>query len=119
MPDVSEARVSPAGTPVSAHLARKLNDPEFRKEWERLRPFEELARIVVQRRMQLGCTQAQLAEAMGTTASAVSRIESGQHETRPGTLRKLAAALGGHAVIGFTFDDQPETVAVSETLVTF
>jgi ribosome-binding protein aMBF1 (putative translation factor) len=119
MPDVTKAQVSPAGTPVSAHIARKLEVPEFRKEWERLRPFEELARIVIQRRMQLGCTQAQLAEAMGTTASAISRIESGQHETRPSTLRKLAAALGGHAVIGFTFDDQPQDIAMSGTLVTF
>jgi ribosome-binding protein aMBF1 (putative translation factor) len=119
MPVPTKAQGGPAGTAVSAHLARKLDDPEFRNEWERLRPFEELARIVVQRRRQLGYTQTQLAEAMGTTASAISRIESGQHETRPGTLRKLAVALGGHAVIGFTFDDQPEVVTASGALVTF
>ncbi len=40
---------------------------------------------------------------MGTTASAVSRIESGQHATSPQTVKKLADALGARAVLGFEF----------------
>jgi transcriptional regulator with XRE-family HTH domain len=32
---------------------------------------------------------------MGTTASAISRIESGQHATSPQTVKKLAAGRSG------------------------
>ena len=48
-----------------------------------------------------GLTQAQLAERIGTSHSAISRIESGQHTATPETLRKLAAALDMRLVIGF------------------
>jgi hypothetical protein len=41
---------------------------------------------------------------MATTASVISRIESGQHRTSTETLRRLAEALDGHAVLGFEFD---------------
>ena len=41
---------------------------------------------------------------MGTTASVISRIESGQHRTSTETLRRLAEALEGHAVLGFEID---------------
>ncbi|HEY7949939.1 MAG TPA: helix-turn-helix transcriptional regulator [Solirubrobacterales bacterium] len=36
-----------------------------------------------------------LAARMGTTASAISRIESGQHATSPQTVKKLAAGRSG------------------------
>lgn len=55
------------------------------------------------RRGSLGLTQAELAARMGTTASAVSRIESGQHATSARTLKKLGDALGARAVLGFEF----------------
>jgi hypothetical protein len=41
---------------------------------------------------------------MGTTASVTSRIESGKHRTSTESLRRLAEALEGHAVLGFEFD---------------
>lgn len=94
-------RNSPVGTAVSDHIKESLEDPEFRAEFERLAPYEELARIVLMRRAALGLTQAELADRMGTTASAVSRIESGQHATNAQTLKKLADAFGVRAVFGF------------------
>ena len=62
-----------------------------------------LGKRIQKRRKELGLTQEQLAARMGTTASAVSRIESGQHKTSRETLRKLALALQGRAIIGFDF----------------
>jgi transcriptional regulator with XRE-family HTH domain len=53
------------------------------------------------RRGSLGLTQAELAARMGTTASAISRIESGQHATSARALKKLGDALGARAVLGF------------------
>ena len=94
-------RISPIGKSISDDIKESLKDPEFRAEYERLAPYDELARIVVMRRAALGITQAELAARMGTTASAVSRIESGQHATNAQTLKKLADAFGVRAVIGF------------------
>ncbi len=96
-------RVNPVGTTVSDDIKESLRDPKFRAEYERLAPYEELARIVIARRAALGLTQAELAARMGTTASAISRIESGQHATSAQTLKKLGDAFGARAVLGFEF----------------
>jgi len=53
------------------------------------------------RRADLGLTQAQLAERMRTSHSAISRIESGQHRTSVATLERLARALDVRFVMGF------------------
>ena len=112
----SRARISPVGMSVEEDIRRELREnPEFRAEWERTWPFEQLARIVIMRRAKLGISQAELARRMGTTASVVSRIESGQHRTNVRTLERLAQALGGRAVIGIEFDSdlKPNLVALS------
>lgn len=88
---------------MSDDIAKSLEDPEFRAEYERLAPYEALARIVIMRRAALGLTQAELAARMSTTASVVSRIESGRHATSARTLKKLADALDARAVLGFEF----------------
>lgn len=92
---------SPVGATVTDHIEESLGDSNFRNEYDRLRPYEEFARIVIARRAALGLTQAELAACMGTTASVVSRIESGQHATNAPTLKKLADAFGVRAVFGF------------------
>ncbi len=96
-------QISPVGKSVSEDIKQSLEGPEFRAEYDRLAPYEELARIVIMRRAALGLTQAELAARMGTTASAISRIESGQHATSPQTLKKLGDAFGARAVLGFEF----------------
>jgi ribosome-binding protein aMBF1 (putative translation factor) len=96
-------KTSPIGKSLADDLEEALKDPEFRAEYERLKPFEELARIVVFRRAALGLTQAELADRMGTTASVISRIESAQHATNANTLKRLAEALDARAVLGFDF----------------
>lgn len=96
-------QISPVGAAVSDHIKESLEDPEFRAAYERLAPYEALARLVIKRRGALGLTQAELAARMGTTASAISRIESGQHATSPQTLKKLGDAFGARAVLGFEF----------------
>lgn len=101
-------RANPAGRAVSDHIKESLEDAEFKAEYDRLAPYEELARIVIMRRAALGLTQAELAARMGTTASAVSRIESGQHATNAQTLKKLGDAFGARAVLGFEFGSAEE-----------
>lgn len=96
---------SPIGSSVEEHISqRRARSAKYQETQDRLRPFEEIARVVIMRRAQLGLTQLELAERMGTTKSVISRIESGQHRTSTDTLRRIAEALDGHAVIGFEFD---------------
>jgi ribosome-binding protein aMBF1 (putative translation factor) len=101
---------SPIGTSVSENIERKRSrSKRYREAQARLEPFEQIARIVIMRRGQLDLSQQELAERMGTTASVISRIESGQHRTSTETLRRLAAALEGQAVIGFEFGQEDKT----------
>jgi ribosome-binding protein aMBF1 (putative translation factor) len=110
MPDEETARlelaassVDPIGRSVAEDAAQALESPEERAEHERLAAFEQLARLVILRRAQLGLSQAELARRMGTSPSVVSRIETGQHPTNTATLKRLAEALDGRALLGFDF----------------
>jgi len=55
---------------------------------------QAFANRVVFLRDKAGLTQVELAERMGLTQSAISKIESGQNWLRPEMLAKLADALG-------------------------
>ncbi len=93
---------TPIGTPAAdAARRRRRRDAEYREAQERIAPYEGIARFVIMRRGQLGLTQRQLARRMGTSHSAISRIESGHHRTSVATLERLAQALEGRFVIGF------------------
>jgi transcriptional regulator with XRE-family HTH domain len=90
------------GTPAAdAAQRRRRRDPGYSAAQGRLTPYEGIARFVIMRRAELGLTQEQLAERMGTSHSAISRIESGQHRTSVATLERLAQALEVRFVIGF------------------
>jgi len=65
----------------AARPRRAERSAKYRAEEARLTPFEQMARMIIGRRIGLGITQEQLAERMGTSSSTVSRIESGQHVT--------------------------------------
>lgn len=96
--------VSPIGTAVSDDIECDRRASEnYRAEDDRVAGFEELARIVIMRRAKLNLSQEEIAKRMGTTASVISRIESGQHATSAKTLKRLGEALGGQAIIGFDF----------------
>lgn len=83
--------------------ARLLADPALRAAYDAL--GEEYAALdaLLTARKEAGLTQAQVAERMGTTASAVSRLESSlsseRHSPSFATLRKYAAACGKKLVI--------------------
>jgi ribosome-binding protein aMBF1 (putative translation factor) len=96
---------SPIGTDATtARRRRAERSAEYQAEEARLAPFEQVARLVIGRRIELGMTQEQVAERMETSASTISRIESGQHITSFTTLERLAAALEVKIVVGFETD---------------
>ena len=93
---------SPVGTAVTEASARRARrSAAYRAEQDRLAQFEELARLVIRHRAALGISQQELARRVGTSHSAISRIESGRHKTSVETLQRLAHALGLRLVLGF------------------
>jgi ribosome-binding protein aMBF1 (putative translation factor) len=99
---MSHRASSTIGTPAAeAADGRRRRDPAYKAAPERLAPYEGIARFVIMRRAELGLTQEQLAERMGTSHSAISRIESGQHRASVATLERLAHALDVRLVMGF------------------
>jgi DNA-binding XRE family transcriptional regulator len=55
--------------------------------------FAQIAGRVAERRKDLGLSQAELAELVGTTQSAIARLESGGRPPRIDTLLRIAQAL--------------------------
>ena len=63
--------------------------------------FSELAK----KRRELGLSQTEVAARMGTSQSAVARLERGDADVRLSTLQRYAEALDRQ--VGFTITDRP------------
>lgn len=78
--------------------AKALKHPEVAEEYEKLEEEFSLLRQMLAARQQAGLTQADIAQKMGTKATAVTRLESslssGRHSPSLSTLRKYAKAVG-------------------------
>lgn len=72
---------------------RLLEDKEVKKAYENLDPEFALIRSLIQKRIERGFTQEELARRIGTKQSAISRLESGEYNPTIGILRKVAKAL--------------------------
>jgi ribosome-binding protein aMBF1 (putative translation factor) len=73
--------------------AQLRQDPEFVREYEALEPEYQVARAVLDLRLQRGFSQAELAERAGTKQASVSRVERAETVPSLTLLKKLAAAL--------------------------
>ncbi len=93
---------SPLGSAHSEGMRKRAQkSAAYKAALEKQKPFEEFARLVIGKRMQLGLTQQELAERMGTSHSVISRMESGQHRVSFATMAKVARALDTRLVYGF------------------
>jgi predicted transcriptional regulator len=86
--------------------AKMLENPTIRAEYERIEREEmPMLDAILSARKDAGLTQAQVAERMGTKATAVARLEaalvSGKHSPSISTLRKYANALGKQLDVRF------------------
>jgi ribosome-binding protein aMBF1 (putative translation factor) len=93
---------SPGAADASARLPVM---PGFREMAQRRMADEQLARMADERgrlvrelagqRQAAGLSQTEVAARMGTSQSAVARLESGTGDVRASTLERYAAAVGG------------------------
>ena len=78
-----------------------MADPKAQEAYEDAALAFALAEQVRKIREDKGLSQVELAKAMGTTQSAIARLEAGGTSPTLPTLRKLANALGVELVLGF------------------
>lgn len=94
--------VGPIGTTVADDMEqRAARDAAFRAERDRIGDYAAIAAQIILYRTRHGLTQEELARRVGTSYSAISRIESGQHQTSVETLRRIARALNLKLRISF------------------
>lgn len=78
-----------------------LKDPKLKAEYDKLEPEFAVLSAILDARMKKGLTQAKLAEKMGTTQSAISRLEKGNISPTVDFLKKLADATDSRLDIRF------------------
>jgi ribosome-binding protein aMBF1 (putative translation factor) len=80
--------------PFEVFKARMLANPEVKREYDALEAEFEIAAELIQARARAGLSQAELAERMGTSQSAIARLESGRTLPSAKTLLRFAKATG-------------------------
>lgn len=76
-------------------------DPEYKAAYESMEEEFALIEALMKARRRSRLSQAEIASRMGTTESAVSRLESGRVKPSTRTLERYAAATGHRLKISF------------------
>ena len=87
----------------AAFVAQVLSDAETKQAYDELEEEYAALSAVLRARREAGLTQSEIAQRMGTTTSAVSRLESSllsqKHSPSLATLKKYAHACGKKLVV--------------------
>lgn len=73
---------------------RLMADSEFQAEYARVDPEFKLIESLIRARLNARLSQAELAQRIGTTQSAIARLEGGNVSPSLSTLRRYAEATG-------------------------
>ena len=76
------------------HASDMAHDPAYREAYEALEGEFSMINALIEARTRAKLTQAEVASRMGTTESAVSRLESGRVKPSTRTLERYAQATG-------------------------
>jgi predicted transcriptional regulator len=82
-------------------LEKRLQDPEFRKEWEATQLEYDVTEMLIKARTSQHISQKELAIRAGVRQSNLSRIENGQCSPNLATLQKIAKGLGKRLQLRF------------------
>ena len=84
----------------------RMQDDDFRKEWENLEPERQIIRAIIDGREKQHLTQKELAELTGIAQADISRLENGTANPSLKTLKRLAAGMG--ATLKIEFEPAPQ-----------
>ena len=92
---------------------RALAHPEVKREYDRLAEEFEFLDEILKARATTGLTQADVAARIGTTQSAVARLESpaGKHSPSIATLQKYASAIGHKLQVRLVKEPEPKPMS--------
>lgn len=92
---MADAKLNPVAHDHNEFLAKARKRKGFTEAYEALELEYQVASQMLEARARAGLTQDAVAERMGTTKSAISRLESaGKHAPSLETLKRYAAAVG-------------------------
>jgi len=104
---MAELKYEPVSHDHEQFLNRAMQRKEFKEAYDGLEEEYALIREMLSARAKSGLTQEAVAERMGTTKSAVSRLEAvGKHAPSLTTLKKYAQAVGCHLEIKLVSDGE-------------
>ena len=87
--------------PLSKLSNAWFKDPDFVREYEALKEEFALANALIMARSDAELTQEELVRRMGTTRSAIARLEDGKTRPSTATLAKVAKATGTRLRVSF------------------
>ena len=93
--------------PSHSRLANLYKKEEFATEWANNVPFH-IARNILHLRRHRGWSQSKLAHLVGTSQSAIARIENGHENITVDTLQRIVAALDGRFYISISPKELPD-----------
>lgn len=82
-------------------LNKRLQNPEFKKEWEDSEVEFQLGCRLIEARLKKNLSQRELAKKVGTSQAAISRIEAMNGNPSLGLLKRIAHALNTQLTIHF------------------
>lgn len=107
---MAELKYRPVPHDQEAFLKKARKRKGFQEAYEELGEEYALVRELLKARSRAGLTQEAVAERMGTTKSAVSRLEAaGRHSPSVTTLKKYAQAVGCEIEIRLVPTPRPTT----------
>ena len=99
---MADLKYQPIPHDHNAFLEKATKQEGFKRAYEDLAEEYALVREMLSARARIGLSQEAVAERMGTTKSAISRLEAaGKHSPSLTTLKKYAHAVGCHLEIKF------------------
>ncbi|WP_236660373.1 helix-turn-helix transcriptional regulator [Isachenkonia alkalipeptolytica] len=87
-------KTTKAGVKLDDVKAKLLEDPEFKDEYNKLKPRYDIISQIIEVRKSMKMTQEELAKRAGTRKSNISRLESGDYNPSLDFLIKIANSLG-------------------------
>lgn len=104
---MAELKYQPVPHDHEEFINKALKRKNFKEAYEELEEEYALIREMLAARSRSGLTQEAVADLMGTTKSAVSRLEAaGKHAPSLTTLKKYAEAVGCHLEIKLVPDSR-------------
>lgn len=78
---------------LNEFLDQQMQDPEFKKEYEKIQPEMDIIRSIVDARVSNNLTQKELADRTGINQADISKLENGTRNPSLRLLQRLADGM--------------------------